>query len=44
VFGAANAAEAATRLQHCAQRFEDYSEQVIDALHAPEPSLGGDAS
>ena len=44
VFGAANAAEAATRLQHCAQRFEDYSEQVIDALHAPEPSLGADAS
>jgi hypothetical protein len=33
VFGAPHAAEAAQRLKHCAERFEDYTEQVMRALH-----------
>ncbi|MGX1806141.1 Chromate resistance protein ChrB [Nocardia sp. NPDC055321] len=41
VFGAPAAAEATRRLQHCTDRFTDYTEQVIAALHAPTPP-GGD--
>lgn len=37
VFGAANSEQATAALQHCTQRFEDYAERVIAALHAPEP-------
>ncbi|WP_346772471.1 Chromate resistance protein ChrB [Rhodococcus qingshengii] len=37
VFGAGNSEQATTALQQCTQRFEDYSERVIDALHASEP-------
>ena len=34
VFGASNAAGASAALQHCAERFEDYSERVINTLHS----------
>ena len=37
VFGAGNSEQATAALLRCAQRFEDYSERVIDALHASEP-------
>lgn len=43
VFGAGNSEQATAALQRCAQRFEDYSERVIDALHASEPH-GEDAA
>jgi flagellar biosynthesis regulator FlaF len=33
VFTAPRAAEAGQRLKHCAERFEDYSERVFQALH-----------
>lgn len=35
VFGAGNSEQATAALQQCAQRFEDYSERVIAALHDP---------
>ncbi|QTJ71431.1 chromate resistance protein ChrB (plasmid) [Rhodococcus sp. ZPP] len=38
VFIAPHAAEAARRLQHCVERFEDYSERVFVALHTPDQS------
>ncbi|MEU4710908.1 Chromate resistance protein ChrB [Nocardia salmonicida] len=41
VFGAPSAAEAARRLQHCTERFADYTERVFAALHAPDPSAEG---
>lgn len=36
VFGAPAADAAAQRLQHCAERFADYTERVFAALHAPD--------
>ncbi|MFD6159877.1 Chromate resistance protein ChrB [Nocardia sp. NPDC060256] len=36
VFTAPTAAEATKRLQHCAERFADYTERVFAALHAPD--------
>ncbi|WP_254922781.1 Chromate resistance protein ChrB [Rhodococcus sp. OK302] len=42
VFGASNAESATAALQHCAERFEDYSERVINALHSPEGNDYGD--
>jgi hypothetical protein len=41
VFGAPSAASAARRLQHCAERFADYTERVLATLHAPEAAAGG---
>lgn len=41
VFGAPTAVEATQRSQHCAERFEDYTERVFAALHAPDPAAGG---
>ncbi len=35
VFGADNSEQATAALQQCTQRFEDYSERVIAALHDP---------
>lgn len=42
VFGANNSEPAAAALRHCAARFEDYSERVIAALHAPDDSSNED--
>jgi hypothetical protein len=33
LFGASNATEAETRLEHCGHRLADYTERVFDALH-----------
>ncbi len=41
VFGAPQATEATQRLQHCAERFADYTERVFAALHTPDPSVDG---
>lgn len=41
VFGTPNATEATQRLLYCTQRFEDYTERVFAALHAPEESADG---
>ncbi|MDV6278086.1 Chromate resistance protein ChrB [Rhodococcus erythropolis] len=38
VFGAGNSDQATAALQHCTQRFGDYSERVIAALHDSEPN------
>lgn len=38
VFGANNSERATAALEHCTARFEDYSERVIAALHAPDGS------
>lgn len=40
VFGAGNSEQATAALQQCTQRFEDYSERVIDALHDPSSDEG----
>jgi len=42
VFGAANSEHAAQRLQDCVVRFEDYTERVFAALHAPDPTTIAD--
>jgi len=41
VFGAPSAAEGARRLQHCAERFTEYTERVFAALHAPDCTADG---
>ncbi len=41
VFAAPTAAEASRRLQHCADRFADYTERVFAALHAPDLPADG---
>ncbi len=41
LFGASNAARATAALQHCTERFEDYSERVITTLHSPDSGSGG---
>ncbi|WP_280762396.1 Chromate resistance protein ChrB [Prescottella agglutinans] len=41
VFGATNASEAGERLRQCVDRFEDYAERVIAALHA-QPDVDAD--
>lgn len=41
VFGAPGAAEAERQLQHCIERFADYTERVFSALHMPARPDGG---
>lgn len=41
VFGAPTAPAATQRLQHCAQRFTDYTERVFATLHAPDSAADG---
>jgi len=40
VFGASNSEQATAALRQCTQRFEDYSERMIAALHGPSSDEG----